>query len=175
MQTCILALLFLFVFNIQAQDYYEIRTENELVYNYPKNIDFTVTNENGTTSKVTLNKKYKEISIMASWSENPETYKNATITLVKRNDSYNVTVSKPQLLEKKIKKSTTIENSYTLKAVFSNGLVFEFADGHASAQQNDITLEIKNKYLVQTKEGLFKISFYPKNGEFWYVIDTKND
>uniref|UniRef100_UPI00404A58D5 hypothetical protein n=1 Tax=Flavobacterium sp. TaxID=239 RepID=UPI00404A58D5 len=156
---------------IQAQDYYEIQTEKHVVYNYPKNIDLTVTDENGSTSKVALNKRYKEISIIASWYENPKVYKNAKITLVKRNDPYYETVSKPKLLEKKIEKSSTIENTFTLKAVFSNGLIFEFIDGKVSAKQNDINLEIKNQYLVQTNEGLFKISFYPNNGEFWYVIE----
>lgn len=171
MKYLITLLIILIVSTIQAQDYYEIKTENHVVYNYPKNIDLTVTDENGSTSKVALNKTYKEISINASWNEYPEVYKNATITLVKRNEPYYETITKPTLLEKKIEKSTTIENTYTLKAVFSNGLIFEFIDGKVSAKQNDIELEIKNKYLVQTNEGLFKISFYPKKGEFWYVIE----
>ena len=171
MKYLITLLIILIVSTIQAQDYYEIKTENHVIYNYPKNIDLTVTDENGEISKIVLNKKYKEISIIASWNENPEVYKNSTITLVKRIDPYYATATKPHLLEKKIEKSANIENTYTLKAVFSNGLVFEFVDGKVSAKQNDIELEIKNKYLVQTKEGLFKISFYPKNGEFWYAIE----
>jgi hypothetical protein len=171
MKNLITLLIIIITSTIQAQDYYEIKTENNVVYNYPKNIDLTVTNFDGLTSKLVLNKKYKEISIIASWSENPEVYKNATITLVKRDDPYYAPVTKPHLIEKKIEKSATIENTYTLKAVFSNGLIFEFVDGKVSAKQNDIELEIKNKYLVQTKEGLFKISFYPKKGEFWYAIE----
>lgn len=171
MKNLILLLTLVLAPIMNAQDYYEIKTENHEVYNYPKNIDVTVTDENGSTSKVVLHKKYKEISIITSWNENPEVYKNATITLVKRNDPYYETVSKPKLLEKKIEKSSTIENTYTLRAVFSNGLVFEFIDGKVSAKQNDVELEIKNKYLVQTNEGLFKLSFYPKKGEFWYVIE----
>lgn len=156
---------------MHAQDYYEIKTENDEVYNYPKNIDLTVTDENGLTTKVTFNKKYKEISIIASWNKNPEIYKNATINLVNHNNTFYATSKKPALLEKKIEKSTTVKNTYTLKAIFSNGLVFEFINGKVSAKQNDVDLEIKNKYLVQTKEGLFKLSFYPENGEFWYVIE----
>lgn len=171
MKYLIALFIILIASHMQAQDYYEIKTENHVVYNYPKNIAITATDENGSTSKVALNKKYKEIRIITSWKENPEVYKNATITLVKRNDTYYETVTKPKLLEKKIEKSTTIENTYTLKAVFSNGLVFEFIDGKATAKINDIDLEIKNKYLVQTNEGLFKISFGPKTGEFWYVIE----
>jgi hypothetical protein len=171
MKNVITLLIILTTSSIQAQDYYQITTENNIIFNYPKNIELTLTDENDSISKIAINKKYNEIRIITSWNKNPELYKNATITLVNRNNPYHEAGPKPQLLEKKIKKSTTVKNSYTLKAIFSNGLIFEFIDGKVSAKQNEIELEIKNKYLVQTNEGLFKLTFYPKKGEFYYVIE----
>ncbi len=54
---------------------------------------------------------------------------------------------------------------------FSNGIVFTYADGKCNASLNGTYADVKGKYLITTEFGLIKISYNPKNREFWWVYE----
>ncbi len=162
----------------QAQDYYEIRTENQMIFNYPKSVGFSLVGYDGSSEdELVMDKKYKEIQVEAPWYDTPMVYRNAEIGLVKRVQRA-VSVStnypeaaKPKEVERSIQKSLKREGRYNLELTFSNDLLFSYQDGDVKATQKGVDLIIVNHYLVQTEEGLFKISFNPANGQLWYVIE----
>ena len=78
---------------------------------------------------------------------------------------------KPVALKKSVTKSDEIPGTYNLSLVFSNDLIVRYDSGRFSAWQNGKPLAVKGKYLVQTPEGLLKLSFRPKSGETWWVFE----
>ncbi|QHI34855.1 hypothetical protein IMCC3317_02000 [Kordia antarctica] len=63
------------------------------------------------------------------------------------------------------------KTGYNASLEFSNGVVFYYRDGKATAWQDGNVLDIKGKYLVKTADGLFKISYRPKTKEMWWVFE----
>ena len=79
--------------------------------------------------------------------------------------------AKPVAVKKTITKSDLNPGTYNLSLVFSNNLIVRYDSGKISAWQNGKTLNVKGNYLVQTLEGLLKLSFEPKTGETWWVFE----
>ncbi len=67
--------------------------------------------------------------------------------------------------------SDSLSNLFNLKAYFSNNLTFTYKDGCTTAIKNGVEKEIVGNYLIQTSDGLLKLSFDPADGEFWYVLE----
>lgn len=175
MQTLLISTFLLFVVPLQAQDYYAIQSEKQLVYYYPKKCQITVKEGNSISSNFELEKKYNQISVVTTWDTKPMVHQNATIHIIEHNDKPFDHNNTPTLILKKIEKSLLTNGTYNLEIEFSNSLHFEYKEGKVIAKQKERILEVKNKYLVATHEGLFKISFNPYNGAFWYVIDNKDE
>lgn len=53
----------------------------------------------------------------------------------------------------------------------SNGITFTYTDGKYNAKLNDKYLNVKGKYLIESKIGILKLSFNPKNGTVWWVFE----
>ncbi len=54
---------------------------------------------------------------------------------------------------------------------FSNGVIFNYADGEFNATLNGETVDVKGKYLITTVFGIIKISYKPSNKEIWWVYE----
>jgi hypothetical protein len=55
---------------------------------------------------------------------------------------------------------------------FSNGILFLYKDGKANAWKDGKSLQITNKYIIQTSEGALKLSYNPKTKKIWWIFDT---
>ena len=64
-------------------------------------------------------------------------------------------------------------NMQNVKLELSNGIIFKYTDGYATATLNNEELRIEGKYLVYSELGVAKISFNPKNGVLYWVFEPK--
>ncbi|AGC76069.1 hypothetical protein LX97_00744 [Nonlabens dokdonensis] len=198
-------LIYLFIFSIcmsaYGQDYYTIIKKNDdITYNYPKDAQITLIDENGN-EKIINNEEAIDVtgdytlSIVVPWSKKPEIIKSDGGRLEvfilsniyangynkRKNKAYKKEIStyeessspQPYLTKKEITQKEK-NGVYELLAVFSNGLIFKYSDGIAWAWINGDKVPVTNHYLVESPEGLLKLSFDPKDGEFWYVFDTSS-
>ncbi|MEM6965501.1 MAG: hypothetical protein AAF573_12090 [Bacteroidota bacterium] len=76
-------------------------------------------------------------------------------------------------VSKKLEPSKITEGNYNVTLTFSNGVIFKYSDGKYNAQLNGESLRIKNKYIVETDDGILKFSFNPENGEVWWFYEAK--
>lgn len=65
------------------------------------------------------------------------------------------------------------KTGYDTSIEFSNDVTFYYRDGKASAWQNGNDLKIDGKYLIETKNGIIKLSYNPSNKKIWWVFDKK--
>jgi len=75
-------------------------------------------------------------------------------------------------VEKQLSTFDRFPYRYNVQLDFSNGVQSKYFDGTVTATQAGKDLTIDGKYLVQTKNGMLKISFDPKDGEMWYVFES---
>lgn len=105
--------------------------------------------------------------------------KGASLELVltkhfKDNDSNNLNYTHNSLTGlKKITDSKSLESKKNLYFKLSNGIEFSYVDGKYNATLNNKYLDIKGKYVINSKLGTLKISFNPNNGETWWVFESK--
>lgn len=105
--------------------------------------------------------------------------KGASLELVltkhfKDNDSNNLNYNHNSLTGlKKITDSKSLESKKNLYFKLSNGIEFSYVDGKYNATLNNKYLDIKGKYVINSKLGTLKISFNPNNGETWWVFESK--
>ena len=181
---------------LNAQDYFALVVKNhDTTYNYPENAEITIIDSVGNKTKiekddaVTLEGEYT-LSIVVPWKKEPEILKsdggvleiymlpeerrNWTPEVDHRSETtwYDTNTNTPSLERKEILFSKKNPDRYNLLAVFNNGLVFKYEDGAVRAWLDSEEIEVTNHYLVETPEGLLKISFDPKDGEFWYVFES---
>lgn len=76
--------------------------------------------------------------------------------------------------EKVVTKSEIKTGEYNVTVNFSNGIIFKYEDGKATATLKDKDLKVKGNYLVATEMGLLKVSFDSGNAELWWVFE-KNE
>lgn len=180
----VLFALMLFSFSLQllAQDYYEIRTERT-VFNYPKSVGIEVMIDSAFTSDFELSQNYDEIRISAPWRDGYAIYKNAIIERIEHENATSTQKSYsnvPTLSNREIVRSTTNPNRFNLSAIFSNQVVFEYLDGVANASYKGERIPLleskyRDSYLIEFEDFLFKLTFYPTVGRFWYVVENQHD
>ncbi|KQC33012.1 hypothetical protein AAU57_06525 [Nonlabens sp. YIK11] len=197
MKILILILASFVATSVFAQDHYAVVKKNdEVTYNYPESSVFTLEDPAGNKR---LLEKDDAIDVTGDytlyienyWSNEPEVIKanggRLEVFILPNNyrnevkEYYSKKVShehqnanydkKPTLETKEITQSKK-GAPYDLLAVFSNSLIFKFSDGKPRAWLNGNEVAVTNRYLVQSPEGLLKLSFNPSNGEFWYTFDT---
>ncbi len=196
MKTTLTIIVLLCAYFSTAQDYFSIVVKNDkTTYNYPKNAQITIINE---LSDSTLIKKDEALTLKGDYTlsiETPWNPERETITsdggileifvlpTERRNYAYHrnpaiITQyetsnnnSKPSLERKEIMRSNNESENYNLLAVFTNGLVFKYDDGKVRAWLDNKELKVTNHYLIQTPDGILKLSFDPRDGEFWYVFE----
>ncbi len=201
MKTLIYLFIFSICIHAYGQDYYTIVKKNdEITYNYPKNAQITLIDKNGKEKIINGEEAIDvtgdyTLSIVVPWNDAPEIIKSnggrlevfvlsniyASDYNERKNKTYKKEIktykksygSKPYLTNKEITQKEK-NGVYELLAVFSNGLVFKYSEGKAWAWINGDKVPVTNHYLVESPEGLLKLSFDPKDGEFWYVFDTNN-
>lgn len=103
-------------------------------------------------------------------------YKKTPPTTVKSNEieqtnthqyiSNGVSISK-----KTLTKSTVYDDELNVELTFSDGVIFKYIDGKATAQQNDKNLVIANKYFIYSDFGVTKLSYNSKTGKIWWVYE----
>ena len=76
-------------------------------------------------------------------------------------------------MKKTLTPSAINEKQYNGVFEFNNGVTAKFLEGTMTATQNGNTLKIEGRYLIYTETGLIKLSFYPRNGETWWVFEPK--
>ncbi|WP_281542558.1 hypothetical protein [Maribacter aestuarii] len=192
----ILLLLSLFLsYFVSAQDYFALVVKNDnTTYNYPENAEITVIDSVGNKTMITKNdavtlKGDYTLSIATPWQTEPEILKSDggileifILPVERRNwtpeiDENSETVwyepkdDSPSLERKEIMYSKKNPERYNVLAVFNNGLVFKYEDGNVRAWLDNEEVHVTNHYLVETPEGLLKVSFDPEDGAFWYVFD----
>jgi hypothetical protein len=193
----ILLLLSLFLsYFVSAQDYFALVVKNDnTTYNYPENAEITVIDSVGNKTIITKNdavtlKGDYTLSIATHWKAKPEILKSDggileifVLPVERRNwtpeiDENSETVwyepkdDSPSLERKEIMYSKKNPERYNVLAVFNNGLVFKYEDGNVRAWLDNEEVNVTNHYLVDTPEGLLKVSFDPEDGAFWYVFET---
>ncbi len=179
-----------------AQDYFVVIVKNEkTTYNYPKDVAFTIIDGEGNETKFEIDEAFTfqgdyTLSIQVPWSAEPEliTSEGGKLELfvlpeerrnwTQKDEDKSKTVwydqrsNKLGLERKEISVSQKDAEHFNLLVVFNNGVVFKYEDGTVRAWLNNKEVNVTNHYLVDTPEGLLKISFDPKDGEFWYVFDS---
>ncbi len=75
--------------------------------------------------------------------------------------------------KKEVSNSKILDGMKNLTLTFSNGVIFNYIDGKASASLHGESLKIKGKYLVYSELGVAKVSFNPSTGTTWYVFEPK--
>ena len=168
--------------NLVAQDFYEIRTA-QTVFNYPESVGIEVMIDSVFTSDFVLSQHYDEIRVRAPWLDGFAVYRNAVISLTEHESislMHSPSYEAPKLSKREIVRSSMNPDRFNLSATFSNQVVFEYLDGEVSASFNgeDIPLlesKYSDSYLIEFKDFLFKLTFYPSVGRFWYVVDNQHD
>lgn len=183
-----------------SQDYFAVVVkDDQTTYNYPANVDMILVDEHGDKKKIkkgealTVNGNYT-LSIAVPWKEQPEILSSDGGTLeifvlpvenreyeygekwVRQESTEKEELANKAILERKeITISKSSPDNYNLLAVFRNGIVFRYNGGQARAWLNGKEIEVTNRYLVQSPDGILKISFDESTGEFWYVFDEEKD
>ncbi|MGB5944011.1 MAG: hypothetical protein WBG71_14100 [Leeuwenhoekiella sp.] len=181
-----------------GQDYFTIVKKNDNVsYNYPKNVVMMLIGPDGqqltlsNEANIDVTGDYK-VAVYVPWRDTPEIidaeggqleiFKLPAEELKARayteeksgttsSEKYRHHSNKPKVEQRTITPSESKPGRYNLLVTFTNALTFKYEDGVARAWQNGDELEVKNKYLVQTPEGLLKLSFDPSDGETWWFFD----
>jgi hypothetical protein len=178
-------------------DYLKINVNRTTEINYPANSSFELIDRNGyalMTSEI-LKDEYEltekaTLLVNVSWKNTPETIelkKGSKIQYVtkkqsKRNDRlYRMPIDGDAVKDYSngvsVIKKTFIERDgdRTNDAIieFSNGITFTYKNGEAAFTKNDQELTYENKYIVQLKEGVFKLSYNPYTTETWFVFEPK--
>ncbi len=181
---------------LTAQDYFAIVTQdNDTHYHYPPTVTMTLIDQDGK-ERIIENNQAVDVSgdytlnIDVPWSKDPEIIKSKGGRLeifrlptdIRKQKEYNaieikeyktesIDSSIPQLQRKELFESLQNEGEFNLLLVFNNGLVFRWFDGLARAWQDGEEIDVTNRYLVQTNNGLLKVSFDASDGETWWIWD----
>lgn len=191
MKTTIISLAFLFISNGFAQKTYLKIYQNDSEKStimYPPGTNFNLKTKEGyiilKNSDTPRSFKIDDIytlEVFPNYKDDIDTYKLsqgkielvATETFFKTNpkiktlliDDKNVTSHK-KLTDSKINKGFK-----NLEFELSNGIMFTYKDGKYFAELDDEYLDIQGKYYIESKLGILKLSFNPKNGEVWWVFE----
>jgi hypothetical protein len=147
-----------------------------------------------TREQMVMNKKYEikgeqQVILDVSWSDEPksmtlqDTYiqlKQETANKKTVNNEIPVDLNKEaKSLEEasrvrlSFKSITYIDGYYNAIMKFSNGITFKYIDGRVSIDQNGKSLPYEKKYVVETNDGIFKLSYDPLDAETWFVFEPK--
>ena len=66
-----------------------------------------------------------------------------------------------------------IEGEKNVRIDFSNGLVFSYFEGEAKAWYANKEVKIEGKYRIAFPHGIAKISYDPKGGTAWWVVENR--
>ena len=74
---------------------------------------------------------------------------------------------------KKVTDSEVYEGEKNLEFELSNGITFSYKDGKYYAKLKDDYLNIKHKYIIESKLGTLKLSFNSSTGTLWWYFEKK--
>lgn len=78
-------------------------------------------------------------------------------------------------VNKEITWSEKLNGKYNLKLAFSNGITFTYNNGEYKASLENKDLQVKSKYIIESKLGTTKFSFNENNGEVWWIFEPKEN
>lgn len=191
MRTIITYLILLASIGMHGQKtYLKIHKDNKVenTIMYPPGSKFELRNQhNYIILKYSETPKIQEIDgdykliVFPSYKKGKDIYKltkgakvelKLTSLFDKSNDNH-ITYSDGQniTVDKIVSDSRTLKGKKNLIFELSNGIQFEYFDGKYNAHLDNQYLNIKGKYVIESKLGILKINFNPNNGEIWYFFE----
>lgn len=74
-------------------------------------------------------------------------------------------------MKKTLEVSTLNPKKYNGTFEFNNGIIASYNEGIMTATKEGKELNVEGRYLIYSEDGLIKLSFYPSNGETWWVFE----
>ena len=180
--------------NGQENRYLKITLEDDAVVNFPPGTRFLMEDKNG---KILLYPDRLEeldsydidqavkLYVFSSWKSEPDIFefRSGQISLEspsllaygKPKNKKHYQNSKTQygdpigVEEKRVIPNKDGTNDVSL--LFTNGIIFYYKDGVASAWLNGETLAIREKYIIESPLGVLKLSYNPRTTVVWYVFE----
>ena len=181
----------------QENRYLKITLEDDAVVNFPPQTRFLMEDKNG---KILLYPDRLEemgsydiseavkLYVFSSWKEDPDVFelKRGRLSLEspsllaygkpKRKKNYQKTKTQygdPIGIEEK-RVIPNADGTNDLSLLFSNGIIFYYKDGEASAWLNGETLEIEAEYIIKSRLGTIRMSYDPYTTVIWYVFEAND-
>ena len=169
-------------------------SENEIV-KFPPNTAFELKNEN---DEILFSDKDEEdlfvvndksvLVVYPTWKDNTDTFRMTSgkvelVDVVNYNTKEKKTKKNNKYVYNKEKytKGITMSVSYDESLIhanlknasflFSNGVEARYIDGEMSATLNGEELNVRGKYFIYFQNRVIKLSYNPKNGETWWVVE----
>lgn len=177
--------------SIQAQKtYVKITKDNTTTY-YPPGTSFELKNQHGyIILKYSETPRVEEIKNNSQIILSPNYKKGEDIINLKKGDQVELALTKDWgkiqrnvkeiyinpdevVAHKKITDSQKYLGQKNLNFELSNGIEFIYKDGDYRATYGKESLDIRGKYVIQSKIGTLKISFNPESGELWWIFEKK--
>lgn len=164
---------------------------NESVIMYPPGTEFELKTEDGyiimknsETPRVIEIKSYHKLIVLPSYKGDRDIYhlKSGKVELAAtkkffENNSKNETliIDDDHITAHQKVTDSKIKIGYkNLEFELNNGIEFKYTDGMFYARLKNQYLDIKGKYIIESKLGILKLSFNPENGQVWWVFEPKN-
>ncbi|MEM1328163.1 MAG: hypothetical protein AAGI23_19560 [Bacteroidota bacterium] len=77
-------------------------------------------------------------------------------------------------LKKVIVPSKKHSEEFNCLLMLDNGVEFMYIDGEASATYGEQILTIQGNYIIESPVGTVKLSYNPKNGVVWYIVEQQS-
>ncbi|WP_298894470.1 hypothetical protein [uncultured Psychroserpens sp.] len=153
-------------FELKTKEGYIVMKNNNTPKIFEIDDDYTLfvyPNYKESSDVFKLNKGKVELALTSRFSDKDP--KEETLFI----DDSNIT-SHQKITDSKI--NSGLKN---LEFELSNGIMFKYTDGKYKAyfKKEENYLNIKGKYLIESKLGVLKLSFNPKNGQVWWVFEAK--
>lgn len=179
----------------QENRYLKITIDDEAVVNFPPNTRFRLEDKKGKgllnldrleeLGSFEISQEVK-LNVFSSWKPEPDVFefKSGRLSLEsprllaygdpKKENNHNnaksqygdpIGISKKRLIP-------NTDGSNDLRLEFTNGIIFYFKDGEASAWLNGETLSIEEKYIIESPLGVLRLSYDPYSTVIWYVFEA---
>lgn len=166
----------------------KITQGGEVVY-YPPGTQFDLKNPHGyiilkyseTPRVEKIDGNYKLI-VSPNWKSKNDVFKltqgdqvelvlNKNFGKVKRSPKA-IYINQNQIVaHKDLTDSEKFPGKKNLVFTLSNGIKFVYEDGKYYAKLRTKYVDIKGKYVIETRKGILRLSFNPNNGVVWWVFE----
>ncbi|NBC57648.1 MAG: hypothetical protein GVY05_05105 [Bacteroidetes bacterium] len=159
---------------------------------YPPNLKFEVLDDTGKqvlteedldADKPIILEGHYTINVFTTWADGQDSFEvkdealialedNKSYVALNKDDQKSWHKNKPKVVDKSFQVN---KGQYDAIIAFEKDIFFNYIDGEVEITQNGRPLKLLGKYVAKTSEGFLKMSYNPKNKEYWYVFtDTYN-